>query len=261
MSKRIAEIRIYPLDKEDFLDSQHAKLVISNNTENCRDFFISPYLYDTQLNLYRTTLIMFQFGGKIIGSGILNRDRNANSFGYYEYFLEDVCVFENDLTSNELRHIVTEFKRFNSRAQIIDRKYLDDIISLCKKKSENSSYRLPLNCTVVYDETEGKRLEYYTTKYERIPKYRREAIRFHGYNCKICGGNFEKKYGALGRDYIEIHHTKPLFSLDEEIIPNPETDMMPVCANCHRMLHRRKFEIMDPEELKRIVEENREDNI
>ncbi len=72
---------------------------------------------------------------------------------------------------------------FQFGGKIIDRKYLDDIINLCKKKAENSSYRLPLNCTVVYDETEGKRLEYHTTKCERIAKYRREAIRFHRYNC------------------------------------------------------------------------------
>lgn len=249
------------INKDDFPDCEYAKFVIGNEIDNCKCFFNSGYLYDGQLTLDRRTLILFQFDGKIIGSGILHIDWVHIPYSHQEFFLEDALVFPGDITGNELRQVVKEFKRFNSTAQIIDRRYLDDILDLCKKKAENSFYALPSNCSIICDEAEGNRIEYYTTKYERIPKYRKEAIRIHGLTCKICGDNFKNKSGDLGKDYIEIHHVKPLFSLDEEIIPNPKTDMIPVCANCHRMLHRRKFEIVEPEELKRIVEENREDAI
>lgn len=64
-------------------------------------------------------------------------------------------------------------------------------------------------------------------------------------------------YGDLGEGYTEIHHKKPLHSLEEEVEVNPETDLVPVCSNCHRMLHRRRDRIMTIEELKKIINTQR----
>ena len=102
--------------------------------------------------------------------------------------------------------------------------------------------------------TEGKRIAYYTTKYERKPQYRKEAIRIHGCSCAVCGFDFAKTYGDLGKGFIEVHHVVPLYSLQEETVPNPATDMVCLCPNCHRMIHRKKDGIMTVEELKRVVE-------
>lgn len=104
--------------------------------------------------------------------------------------------------------------------------------------------------------TEGKRTVYYTTKYERSSKNRDAAIRIHGTKCMICGFDFEQKYGELGKGYIEVHHIKPLATLEQEVVVNPETDLICVCANCHRMLHRFKNYIVPVEELKCIVDDN-----
>ena len=99
--------------------------------------------------------------------------------------------------------------------------------------------------------TEGKRTVYYTTKYERSSKNRDAAIRMHGTKCMICGFDFEQKYGELGKGYIEVHHIKPLATLEQEVVVNPETDLICVCANCHRMLHRFKNYIVRPTEIVR----------
>jgi len=48
-----------------------------------------------------------------------------------------------------------------------------------------------------------------------------------------CGFDFEKTYGERDIGYIEIHHLKPLYNLDVEVIINPKEDSVPVCANCH----------------------------
>lgn len=56
--------------------------------------------------------------------------------------------------------------------------------------------------------------------------------------CEVCGFVFLKKYGAHGDGYIECHHTIPLHLLE----PGHKTrlkDLSLVCANCHRMLHRK----------------------
>lgn len=104
-----------------------------------------------------------------------------------------------------------------------------------------------------YVATEGHRIAYYTTKYERSPKLRREAIRIHGYRCAACGLSFEEKYGAIGHAFIEVHHLKPLYSLEEEAEVNPSTDMVCLCANCHRMIHRKKNSILTVDELKTLI--------
>lgn len=105
--------------------------------------------------------------------------------------------------------------------------------------------------------TEGKKLYYYTTKYERKASNRNAAIEIHGTKCFGCGFDFEEHYGQRGAGYIEIHHIKPLSEIDEEIEVNPETDLIPLCSNCHRMVHRVKTDVLTLEELRKIITEER----
>lgn len=56
--------------------------------------------------------------------------------------------------------------------------------------------------------------------------------------CECCGFDFEKAYGEMGRGFIEVHHRFPLSQTDGEHEVNPETDLVPLCSNCHSMIHR-----------------------
>lgn len=112
----------------------------------------------------------------------------------------------------------------------------------------------PYESTVIKGEKEGRIVERYVTKYERNPKNRAAAIKIHGYRCAVCGFNFAEVYGELGRDFIEVHHVKPLYSLTEEVTINPETDLICLCANCHRMIHKKRGAIMTVEELKQSLQ-------
>lgn len=105
---------------------------------------------------------------------------------------------------------------------------------------------------------EGKQSERYVNYYERNPKLRAKAIILHGLKCMVCGFDFEDKYGNYGKNYIEVHHVKPLSSLKADILINPETDMAVVCSNCHRMIHRRKDNVLSLEELKQIIKSHNE---
>lgn len=100
---------------------------------------------------------------------------------------------------------------------------------------------------------EGTKRSYYVNKYERNIKNRTKAIEIHGLNCYACGFNFEEVYGERGKDFIEIHHVKPLSTLEEAVVIDPETDLVPLCANCHRMVHRRKDKVLTIEELKNLI--------
>lgn len=104
---------------------------------------------------------------------------------------------------------------------------------------------------------EGKKIGYYSTKYERNSKLRNLAIKIHGTKCQICGFDFEKTYGLLGKDFIEVHHIKPLYLTKGEIEIDPKADLMCLCSNCHRIIHRNRHDILDPTKLKKIVENNK----
>lgn len=100
---------------------------------------------------------------------------------------------------------------------------------------------------------EGKRKLVYSYKYERSPKLRKEALRIHGYKCKACGFDFEERYGELGKGFIEVHHIRPLYTIESESSINPEVDLVPLCANCHRMIHRSRKDVLTVQELKEIL--------
>lgn len=56
-------------------------------------------------------------------------------------------------------------------------------------------------------------------------------------HCEICGFSFIEKYGDIGDGFIEAHHKVPLSTIGEQTITH-ENDLILVCSNCHRMLHR-----------------------
>lgn len=87
---------------------------------------------------------------------------------------------------------------------------------------------------------------------ERDPALRTEAVRIHGTDCAGCGFSFGRAYGAWGENYIEIHHVIPLGD-GKERRTDPQTDLIPLCANCHRMVHRRPGTCLSLEELRALM--------
>jgi hypothetical protein len=73
-------------------------------------------------------------------------------------------------------------------------------------------------------------------RYERSKLLRKLAIQHHGHNCVICGFSFESFYGDVGKGFIHIHHIERLADKGRRSI-NPKVDLVPVCPNCHAMLH------------------------
>lgn len=80
---------------------------------------------------------------------------------------------------------------------------------------------------------------------ERDRRAREQAMRAYrlrtgGTACSICSFDFEQVYGEIGVDFAEVHHAGPLALRPEEGGPTRLRDLVVVCANCHRMLHRRR---------------------
>lgn len=103
----------------------------------------------------------------------------------------------------------------------------------------------------IKSKTEGGKKVIISFRSERNPSLRNDAFKIHGFDCAVCGFNFEKTYGSWGKGFGEVHHLK-LLSLMGDIkqMTNPKNDLIVVCANCHRMLHRKKNITLTIEELR-----------
>lgn len=85
---------------------------------------------------------------------------------------------------------------------------------------------------------EGALKQITVNAYERNQEARRRCLAKWGHHCAVCHFHFELFFGPAGKDYIHVHHLKPLHTIGEVYQIDPENDLRPVCPNCHAMLHR-----------------------
>lgn len=86
---------------------------------------------------------------------------------------------------------------------------------------------------------EGALMRVEVNRYERDRRNRSAALAIHGRACKGCGMSFEERYGTIAAGFIEVHHLTPVSSLLPEYVINPQTDLVPLCPNCHAVVHRK----------------------
>ena len=75
--------------------------------------------------------------------------------------------------------------------------------------------------------------------YERDPKNRKSAIKKHGVRCLGCDLEMEERYGKIAKGFIHVHHAKPLSTVPEDYQPDID-DLVPLCPNCHAVVHLRE---------------------
>lgn len=85
---------------------------------------------------------------------------------------------------------------------------------------------------------EGIKKQVSVNKYERSSIARARCIEAYGYSCRICKFSFEETYGEIGKEFIHVHHITPIHSIGKTYKIDYVNDLIPVCPNCHAMLHR-----------------------
>ena len=103
----------------------------------------------------------------------------------------------------------------------------------------NQSEIFPEMINVDTDTYEGLKKQIKVKKYESSSIARAKCIEYHGVNCKVCGINFQEKYGKIGEGFIHIHHIVPVYKIGKEYKIDYKNDLVPVCPNCHSMLHKK----------------------
>lgn len=104
---------------------------------------------------------------------------------------------------------------------------------LCLLQIEEIS---PTSNMTGYPEGAVTRIE--VNRYERSPANRAACLAFHGTKCLGCGFDFGLRYGSIASGFIEVHHAVPISAMGGSYIINPVTDLVPLCSNCHSVVHR-----------------------
>lgn len=87
--------------------------------------------------------------------------------------------------------------------------------------------------------TEGARVTVTTERCERDPRLRKDCLRIHGLRCGVCGLVLADRYGPAAVGIIHVHHLVALSASDGPREVDPERDLIPVCPNCHAVIHSR----------------------
>ena len=92
-------------------------------------------------------------------------------------------------------------------------------------------------------------------RYERDPQARRDCLAHFGKICRTCGIDLELIYGKeLGATAIHVHHIKPMASRRKTPYKiNPIKDLIPLCPNCHNIIHKAD-PVLSPDQLKRLYQ-------
>lgn len=84
---------------------------------------------------------------------------------------------------------------------------------------------------------EGKVVQVFADRFERSPTARAACIKHYGAYCQACGFNFGDAYGEVAKGFIHVHHKKPLSEIADKYEVDPIHDLIPLCANCHSVVH------------------------
>ena len=154
----------------------------------------------------------------------------------------------NEASGNRLSQTAKKY------AEFLQSKYFQEKFPAKKKTKQEPTPPPPPPEPQPRELTEGAKSHIETEQKKRNPQLRKACLDHYGYQCQCCGMDFEKLYGDAGRRFIEVHHLKPISTYEDEHTVNPLTDLVPLCSNCHSMIHRGLDGVMTLQELREIYQ-------
>lgn len=134
--------------------------------------------------------------------------------------------------------LLPEFRPLFTAEEIaIAEKRLRRFPSFSRRKTVNPAKIYPDELPPNRKLLEGGVKKVQVNRYERDPRARAACLARNGVRCSVCDLKFSERYGKIGDSFIHVHHLKPLAMMRKNYRIAPETDLVPVCPNCHAMLH------------------------
>jgi|HubBroStandDraft_1064217.scaffolds.fasta_scaffold271934_2 hypothetical protein len=151
----------------------------------------------------------------VIGSSVIYfEDERLNEYDWFKELLKEQANFSLGFQATQRPTIIQA---------------LETHLNLWSFKEENVG--------VGEQYIEGERQPREIEVRSRSEKARRACVAHWGVKCYACGFDFGRFYGGRGDGFIEVHHRKLLSSADSGREVNPIDDLIPLCANCHRIVH------------------------
>lgn len=230
------------------------------------------------LHLYFKTSFLFYFhkiSSKVVGlsskfNGNIKSGTVNNSDYFFNFFIPKLAAFKDDtnntieienrngfkITINQTDKSAIFFKTLvDTLLEVADKGNLLELSNEINELAIEQQIYIDLNTTADEKLLEGIQKTIIATTYERNQKARTKCLNHWKYSCVVCGFDFQKTYGELGKNFIHVHHTRQISTIKEQYEVDPINDLRPICPNCHSMIHRNK-EPITIEELKNLMTKN-----
>jgi 5-methylcytosine-specific restriction enzyme A len=207
---------------------------------------------NSNFQINNNEFFLIQNRGTTIGKRILGFENEFKTLMVKNGFSSDRIIAKGDSIKPNYEDIIEQI--FNwLKIRVKTKLQLEEKYRNIEDRATETEADLNLdNVGDIESRTEGGKKVFISVRAERDIGNRIEAISIHGLKCKCCGFDFEKKYGVWGKNYIEVHHVIPLND-GKQRATNPKTDLTVLCANCHRMIHRKKNITLTIDELKQKI--------
>lgn len=253
----IPEIRFLPMSKKkEFKTYEEAVDFLSNEMPKKN----GKYQYRTlKMDCEEGTLVLFQYNGELIASAKFLKNvkyekttvysDGSESIGYYIFDSNSIRIFNEPITRDEYNKIDNSFKKFGQGTRKTEIDHLSKVLELIKFKINNAEediIYIPEEIIDIDGLPEGAKKKITINAYERNPEARNKCLEYYReknngkLKCEICGFDVQATYGEKFKNKIHIHHIKELSKIGEEYVVNPISDLLPVCPNCHMILHSKR---------------------
>ena len=185
----------------------------------------------------------------------------VRKFGYGSYKFDDSYRYAHGFGYKLDWHDWDEMSPINlprTPNQSVDgiarvRKEADSVVEQCQNMLNMANFSYPEELDSNQKYFEGTKTTIVVNSYERNSDARRICLENHGYNCAVCEINFGNYYGEVAEKYIHVHHLTPIHTVEDKYEIDQVKHLIPVCPNCHAVIHMRKSEPYSVKELKEKI--------
>lgn len=175
-------------------------------------------------------------GGNCLDSCVWKTRCKGNGPGGYICSEEWRDAQDSPLVINIIFHVINDWDYYNQGDLEGITEYSENVKSLRQFVSE-----IYQNETFEFKEGDlsDRTHRYRERNSGAAVKIKKKALELKSLKCKGCYIDYYHKHGELGISLMECHHLIPISSASHTGTTK-STDLVLLCANCHRLIHSRK---------------------
>lgn len=221
--------------------------------------FPKPIFYhNRELGRESGTIVLFQFRSFVIAHATFERRvefrvNNGAPLRGMELRADSIVLFE-PIETRRVKEVLPAIKNIRHPHYLAQVNFGSFEKLLVNRRVAIPSGLLPGEVLDPSALVEGSVSRVEVNSYERSSNARKICLQTHGYRCFVCGLNFQEQYGPIAEGFIHVHHKKEISRRGGAYEVDPVNDLVPVCPNCHAVIHF-KAPCFTVEEVKFMIQE------